>query len=748
MYDTFTLNQLKKISAMKKSAPLLLTMGLSLGLAACGQPDTDQNVSESAKLTSNESQTMNNELSSVTDALNPFYQDSSLYLQLPAFDKIENSDYAPAFEKGMVEHLAEIEAIANNSEPASFENTMVAMEKGGQTLSRVASVFFALSSAHTNDDIKALRTDIAPKLSSHSDEILLNSKLFARVKALHDQLPSLKLDAESERLVTESYKDFVGAGAQLSDQDKVKLKALNKQLATLTTQFSQNVLEEVNANAIVVDDVTELAGLSDTQIASAAEAANARDLEGKYVLPLLNTSQQPSMSSLENRQLRERILNTSQGRGSSGGVYDNRDLVSKVFKLRAQRAELLGFANHAAYQLVSQTAKTTEAVNKRLSTLAPAAVANAQKEAADLQAIVNKQGGAFTLAAWDWDFYTEKLRAERYNFDESQLKPYLEMENVLVNGVFYAAEQVFGLTFKARPDLPTYHPDVKVWEVFDADGSTLALFIQDFYARESKRGGAWMNAYVSQSRLMGTQPVIANHLNVPKPPSGEPTLLTWDEVTTMFHEFGHALHGMFSDVNYPTFAGTSVPRDFVEYPSQVNEMWADWPQVLSNYAKHYETGEAMPRELLDKVFASAKFNQGYATTEYLAASLLDQAWHQLTPDQVPSAEGVLEFEAQALAKAGVNLDQVPPRYRTNYFSHIMGGYSAGYYSYIWSEVLDADSVEWFKENGGMTRENGDHFRNTLLSRGGSEDAMTIFRNFRGAEPDIQPLLERKGLTGK
>jgi len=734
---------------MNKSAPLLLTMGLSLGLAACGQSDTSQSKTEPSATAINDVKEMAKDtVTNVDSGTNPFYQDSSLYMQFPAFDKISNSDYAPAFKKGMAENLVEINAIANNPEPATFENTMLAMEKGGQILSRVGSVFFALSSANTNDDIKALRSDIAPKLSAHSDEILLNPKLFNRVKTIYEQLPTLKLDAESQRLVKERYKDFIGAGAQLSDQDKETLKALNRELATLTTQFSQNVLEEVNSKAIVVDDVSELAGLSDTQIASAAQAAKARNLEGKYVLPLLNTSQQPSMSSLENRKLRERILNVSQGRGSSGGDYDNRELVSKVFKLRAERAQLLGYANHAAYQLVSQTAKTTDAVNQRLSTLAPAAVANANKEAADLQAIISKQGGDFDLAAWDWDFYTEKLRAERYNFDASQLKPYLEMENVLVNGVFYAAEQVFGLTFKERPDLPTYHPDVKVWEVFDADGTTLALFVQDFYARESKRGGAWMNAYVSQSRLMGTKPVVANHLNVPKPPQGEPTLLTWDEVTTMFHEFGHALHGMFSDVNYPSFSGTSVPRDFVEYPSQVNEMWADWPEVLSNYAKHYKTGEAMPRELLDKVFASSKFNQGYATTEYLAASLLDQAWHQLTPEQVPAADEVLDFETKALEKAGVQLSQVPPRYRTNYFSHILGGYSAGYYSYIWSEVLDADSVEWFKENGGMKRENGDHFRKTLLSRGGSEDAMTIFKTFRGAEPNIQPLLERKGLTGK
>ncbi len=679
---------------------------------------------------------------------NPFYKESDLFMRYPAFDKITNAHYAPAFTQGMQDQLAEIAAITANLDAATFENTMIPMERSGQLLNRVASVFFAMSSAHTNDNIKALRAEFAPKLSAHSDEILLDSKLFARIKTIHDNVDQLGLDAESKRLVSETYKDFVGAGAELSADDKEKLKAINSELSVLTTKFSQNVLEEVNERAIIVDKVEDLAGLSEGQIASALEAAKARGLEGKYVLPLLNTSQQPSLSSLDNRALRERILKTSLSRGSDGGDFDNRELIAKVFKLRAERAQLLGYENHAAYQLVSQTAKTTDAVNKRLATLAPASVANAKREAADLQEMIKSQGGDFELAAWDWDYYSEKVRAERYNFDESQLKPYLEMENVLVNGVFFAAEKVFGLTFKKRTDLPTYHPDVNVWEVFDADGRTLSLFIEDFYARESKRGGAWMNAYVSQSKLMGTEPVVANHLNVPKPPAGEPTLLTWDEVTTMFHEFGHALHGMFSDVNYPSFAGTSVPRDFVEYPSQVNEMWADWPEVLANYAKHHETGEPMPRALLDKVLASSKFNQGYGTTEYLAASLLDQAWHQLTPDEVPNAEDVLAFEEAALSKAGVKLDAVPPRYRSTYFSHILGGYSAGYYSYIWSEVLDADSVEWFKENGGMTRENGDHFRKTLLSRGGSEDAMSIFKNFRGAEPNIQPLLERKGLTGK
>lgn len=679
---------------------------------------------------------------------NPFYKESPLFMSYPAFDQINSDHFAPAFEKGMADDLASINAIAENSEPATFTNTVVAMEKSGLLLNRVARVFFALASADTNDTIEALRSDLAPKLSAHNDEILLNSKLFNRVKAVYDVRDTLNLDAESLRLVEESYKDFIGAGAQLNDDQKEQLKTINAEIASLQTKFSQNVLKEVNKNAIVVDDVAQLKGMSEGQIAAAKQAAEAREMPDKYVLPLLNTSGQPALSSLENRALRERIHRTSLSRGSSGGEFDNREILTKVVKLRAEKANLLGYPNHAAQSLDSQTAKTTSAVNKRLATLAPPAVANARREAADLQAMIDAEGGDFELASWDWDYYTEKVRAARYNFDESQLKPYLEMNNVLVNGVFFAAEKVFGLTFKARPDLPTYHPDVKVWEVFDADGSTLALFVEDFYARESKRGGAWMNAYVSQSDLMGTEPVVANHLNVPKPPAGEPTLLTWDEVTTMFHEFGHALHGMFSKVNYPSFAGTSVPRDFVEYPSQVNEMWADWPVVLENYAIHHKTGEAMPKELLDKVLATSKFNQGFATTEYLAASLLDQAWHQLSADDVPSADELLDFEANALKKAGIKLDAIPPRYRSTYFSHIIGGYSAGYYSYIWSEVLDADSVKWFKEQGGMTRENGDHFRKTLLSRGGAEDAMTIFKNFRGAEPNIKPLLDRRGLNAK
>ena len=677
---------------------------------------------------------------------NPFYDESTLYFKLPPFDQIKDTDYAPAFERGIAEQQAEIEAIANQADAPTLENTLIAMERSGQILQRVSTVFFGMTSAHTNDSLEAIRSDMAPKLSAHRDQILLNSKLFERVQTLYEQRNNLDIDAESRRLIERNYSDFVRAGAQLSDAQKEHLKALNSELAELQTTFSQNVLKEVNALAVVVDTREELAGLSGNAIAAAAEEANSRGLEGKYVLTLRNTSGQPPQSSLENRALRERIHKISLSRGSRGGEFDNRAVLTKVIKLRAERAQLLGYPNHAAYRLEDQTARTTEAVNQRLADLAPAAVANAQREAKDMQEMITADGHNFELAAWDWAYYAEKVRTARYDYDESQLRPYFEMDNVLQKGVFYAAERLYGLTFKERTDLPVYHPDVRVFEVFDADGTTLALFLGDFYARSSKRGGAWMNSYIDQSRLFNNKPVVANHQNITKPPEGEPTLMTFVEVTSMFHEFGHALHGILSDVHYPYFSGTSVPRDFVEYPSQVNQMWLTWPEVLKNYAVHHETGEPMPTELLDKVLAAQKFNQGFKTTEYLAASLLDQAWHQLTPDQVPDADGLLAFEADALENAGVALDAIPPRYRSTYFSHIIGGYSAGYYSYIWSEVLDADTVEWFKENGGLTRKNGDHFRKTLLSRGGSEDAMTIFKTFRGAEPNIQPLLVRRGLN--
>ena len=686
----------------------------------------------------------------VTQA-NPFFADSPLPLHYPQFDKIKDSDFAPAFDRGMADQLKEVDAIANATSKPTFDNTIVAMEKSGRTLARATTVFYSLVGADTNDTRDKIDAQYSPKFAAHGDAIYLNPKLFARIKTLYDTRDTLGLDPQGVRLVEKYYQDFVRAGAQLSNADKVKLKAMNSELADLGTKFSQNVLAEVNDSAIVVDSRDELAGLSDEDIAAAAEAAKTRKLEGKYVITLQNTTGQPPETFLQNRALREKLYRASILRGSRGNKFDNTGIVAKVARLRADKAKLLGYPNYAAYSLENQTAKTPQAVNDMLGKLAPPAVANAKREAADMQALIDQEQKAkgeptFKLEPWDWAFYAEKVRQARYNFDESQLKPYLPLDNVQQNGVFYAANQLYGLTFKERHDLPVYEDDVRVFDVFDKDGKQLAIFISDMYARPSKRGGAWMNSYVDQSALTGFLPVVANHLNIPKPPAGQPTLLTWDEVTTMFHEFGHALHGMFSNVNYPYFSGTNVPRDFVEYPSQVNEMWADWPQVLANYAKHYQTGAPMPKELLDKVLASSKFNQGFTTTEYLGAAMLDQSWHQLTPDQVPAAAGVMPFEAAALKKDGIDFYAVPPRYRTPYFSHIMGGYAAGYYAYIWSEVLDADSVEWFKQNGGLTRANGDHFRDTLLSQGGSGDATKIFQDFTGRAPYIEPLLVRRGLT--
>ncbi|RDY69328.1 M3 family peptidase [Lysobacter soli] len=682
---------------------------------------------------------------------NPFFADSTLPLHYPQFDKIKDSDFAPAFDAGMAQQLKEIDAIANNPEKPTFENTIIAMENSGRTLGRATTVFFNLVGTDTNPTREKLQGDYAPKFAAHRDAINLNGKLFARVKALYDTRDSLGLDAQGVRLVERYYTDFVRAGANLSDADKAKLKQINAELAGLGTKFSQNVLAEVNASAITVDTKGELDGLSDEQIAAAAEAAKARNLPGKYVIALLNTTGQPPEAQLTNRALRERLHKASVARGSRGNEFDNTGIVARVTKLRAERAKLMGYPNYAAYVLEDETAKTPQAVNAMLGQLAPAAVANAKREAADLQAMIDAEQKAkgqptFKLEPWDWSFYSEKVRQQKYSFDESQLKPYFEMQNVLENGVFYAAGQLYGLKFKQRTDLPKYHPDTWVYDVFNEDGSQLAIFIWDPYARSSKRGGAWMNSYVDQSGLTGFKPVVANHLNIPKPSEGKPTLLTWDEVTTAFHEFGHALHGMFSDVKYPYFSGTSVPRDFVEYPSQVNEMWADWPSILANYAKHYQTGAPMPKELLDKVIAASKFNQGFATTEYLGAAMLDQNWHQATEGQLPQASGVMAFEGAALKKDGVDFYAVPPRYKTPYFSHIMGGYAAGYYAYIWSEVLDANSVQWFKQNGGLSRKNGDHFRQTLLSQGGSTDALQLFRNFAGHDPKIEPLLEKRGLT--
>jgi peptidyl-dipeptidase Dcp len=686
------------------------------------------------------------EPASMLPASNPFAKPSTLAFQYPAFDKIKNEDYAPAFAEGMRVHMAEIEAIANNKAAPTFDNTIVAMERAGRLLNRVQTVFFNLVGCNTNDEMQKLDKELAPKLAAHNDAIRLNGKLYQRVKALYDKRDKLHLSAEEKYLLERYNTDFVRAGAQLSDADKAKLKAYNAEIAGLQTQFSQNVLKEANASALVVDTREELAGMSDKAIDAAAAEAKKRGLDGKFVVPVVNTTQQAPLAVLTHRATREKLLALSLARGSHGGQFDNREVVLKLAKARAERARLLGYPSHAAYMLEDQTAKTTGAVNKLLAEFARPAVNNARKEAAEIQKVVDAEQGGFAAGAADWEYYSDKVRQAKYAFDQNQLRPYFEYNNVLLNGVFYAANKEYGISFKERHDLPVYNPDVRVFDVFDADGKQLAIFLHDPYARANKRGGAWMNAYVNQNSLMGTKPVIANHLNIPKPAAGEPTLLTYDEVRTMFHEFGHALHGMFSNVKYPRFGGTRVPRDFVEFPSQVNEMWMAWPEILSNYAKHYQTGAPMPKELLDKVQASQKFNEGYRTTEYLAASLLDQSWHQLGAEQIPA--DVLGFEANALHQAGVDFPLVPPRYRTTYFSHVFsGGYSAGYYGYLWAEKLDADTVEWFKENGGLSRKNGDRFRKMLLSKGGTMDAMDMYRAFRGRDANIEPLLERRGLTG-
>ncbi|GGB96192.1 M3 family metallopeptidase [Pseudoduganella buxea] len=678
-------------------------------------------------------------------ASNPFAKASTLPFQYPVFDKITDAAYGPAFDAGMREQAAEIDAIANSKKAPTFDNTIVAMERSGRLLNRVSTVFFNLTGANTNDAMQKLDRELAPKLSAHGDAIRMNAKLYERIKALYDKRDNLGLNAEDKYLLERYHTDFVRAGAKLSVADKAKLKTYNAKLAELQTAFAQNVLKEANASALVVDTREELAGMSETAIAKAAEEAKARGLDGKFAIAVVNTTTQAPLAVLTNRATRERLLQASMARGSRGGEFDNRELVLQLAKLRAERAALLGYTSHAAYMLEDQTAHDTGAVNKLLGEFAKPAVNNARREAADIQKVIDADKGGFQLAAHDWTYYADKVRKDRYAFDQGELRPYFELNSVLENGVFFAANKVYGLTFKERKDLPVYNPDVRVWDVFDADGKQLAIFLGDFYARSNKRGGAWMNAYVGQNKLLGTHPVVANHLNIPKPAAGEPTLLTYDEVRTTFHEFGHALHGMFSDVKYPRFSGTRVPRDFVEFPSQVNEMWLAWPEVLNNYAKHYQTGAPMPKELLDKVIASAKFNEGYRTTEYLAASILDQKWHQLGASQIPT--DVLGFEAAALKEAGVDFAPVPPRYRTTYFSHVFsGGYSAGYYGYLWAEKLDADTVEWFKENGGLTRKNGDWFRQKLLSRGGTVDAMQMFREFRGRDAKVEPLLERRGLN--
>ncbi|MEU9884870.1 M3 family metallopeptidase [Sphaerisporangium sp. NPDC051011] len=660
---------------------------------------------------------------------NPFFVQSALPYRLPPYAEIREEHYAPAFERGMAEQLAEVEAIAASADPPTFENTIEALERSGELLTRVTTVFFNRASADTSPGIQEIQKEITPRLTQHSDAIHLNPRLFARVRAV----PADGLDPERAWLLHRYVTDFVRAGAELGPEDQKRLRSLNEELSTLSTTFEQNLLADTNASAIEVDDAARLDGLSDDAIKAAAETAKARGLDGKYVISLALPTLQPVLAELTDRELRERIHKASVERGAR----DNAALVLRLAELRAERAALLGYGNHAEYVVADQTAPSTRAVTEMLSKMVPAAVSNARREAEQLRELTG-----FDLEPWDWSFYAEKVRQARYAVDSRLMRPYFELNRVLRDGVFYAAHKLYGLDFAERPDLVGYHPDVRVFEVFDEDGSALGLFLGDYYARASKRGGAWMNSLVKQSALEGTRPVVVNNLNIVKPPEGEPTLLTWDQVNTMFHEFGHALHGLFSEVGFPYFSGTAVPRDFVEYPSQVNEMWAVWPEVLANYARHHETGEPMPQDLVDRMLESQKFDQGRGTVEYLAAALLDWAWHTL--DEKPA--DALEFERQALRNANIDLPLVPPRYRSTYFAHIWsGGYSAGYYSYIWSEVLDADTVEWFKENGGLTRQNGDTFRRELLSKGGSVDPMTGFRAFRGRDPRIEPLLERRGL---
>ena len=677
---------------------------------------------------------------------NPFFAESRLPMNYPRFDLIRDEHYLPAFERGMKEQLEEIAAITSQAAPPTFENTIIALELSGRLYNRVASVFFAQASAHTNDKIQKLQQDLSLDLASHEDAILLDVELYERILELYRERDTLSLNDESKRLLEQTYTNFVRAGAALNIEQQQKMKRLNAEIAILETSFSQNVLNEANELAIVVKSREELIGLSESRINAAASEAAKRESEGLFVIPLLNTSGQPSLAGIQNRTLRERIHKTSLSRGHRGGEFDNREILSNVLRKRAERAQLLGYKNHAEYVLEDQTAPGIESVNQRLALLASSAAVNTIKEASELQTIIDEDGEDFDLASWDWDFYTEKLRSKRFEFDANELTSYFELDNVLKRGIFFAAENLFGITFRERFDFPLYQEDVRVFEVYDHTGEVLALFIADFYARSSKRGGAWMNAYISQSNLLNTQPIIANHLNVTKPVDGQPTLLTFDEVTTIFHEFGHALHGMFSDVQYPSFSGTRVPRDFVEYPSQVNEMWSTWPAVLKNYALHYQTGEPLPPVLLDKVLSMQQFNQGFSTLEYLAASIADQGFHQLASGEVPGPEEIMDFESETLEEAGILMPNGPPRYRVTYFNHIMGGYSAGYYSYIWSEILDADTVEWFKENGGLNRSNGEHFRATLLSRGGSADAMYLYNRFRGRDPEIGPLLDRRGLN--
>ncbi|MCF6736598.1 M3 family metallopeptidase [Blastococcus sp. KM273129] len=672
---------------------------------------------------------------------NPLATTSELPFRLPPFAEITLEHCREALLAGMADQRREVDALLACAEEPAFENTIVALERSGALLDRAWSVFGNLSSSVATPRLREIEREIAPLAAAHDDALRLDPALFARIDAVHAARETAGLDAEQARLVERYHLDFVLAGARLDGAGRARLGELNQQLSELSTTFGQNLQLATEAAAVRVADAAELDGLDEEEVAAAARAATDRGLEG-YLLTLVLPTGQPVLAKLRGRELRRRVFEASVGRASAG-EHDNRPVAERIARLRAERARLLGFATHADLVLADSTARTTAAVDAMLHAMVPASVANAEAEAEALREVAARDG--VELAAWDWAFYSERVRAERYAVDTTALRSWFELDRVLVDGVFRAAGLLYGFRFTPRPDLAGYHPDVRVWEVADADGAEVGLYLGDFFAREGKRGGAWMSSFVRQSRLLGTRPVVVNNLNVTRAPAGRPTLLTLDEVTTLFHEFGHALHGLSSAVTYPRFAGTAVPRDFVEFPSQVNEMWALWPEVLAHYARHADTGEPLPASVVQAIDAARLWGEGFGTLEYLAATLLDQAWHRLTPET--EVGDPVEFERAALAGAGVASELVPPRYRTTYFQHVFaGGYSAGYYSYIWSEVLDADTVEWFKENGGLRRENGDAFRERLLAVGGSVDPLEAFRAVRGRDADPVPLLRRRGLA--
>lgn len=688
-------------------------------------------------------------MTATLDADNPFAAPSPLPYGLPDFTRIRPEHFRPALLAGMAEQRAEVEAIAASADDPTVANTLDALERSGRLLHRAGTVFFNQSSSDSTPALEELEEEVAPLLAAHHDAIYLDRRLFARVEALHaaHAAGDLDLAPDTAWLLHRQHTAFVRAGVRLDDAAQTRLRELNAEITRLETVFGRLLLAETNDSAVLLSDEAELAGLPEDARAAAAEAAARRGHAGAWLVDLILPTQQPALAQLADRAVRERVHRASVARGGRGGEHDTRATLLALARLRAERARLLGYPHHAAYIAEDATAKTPEAVADMLGRLAPAAVANARAEAADLEEALRRDVPGATLEAWDWAYYAEQVRKERRSLDDALLRPYLELDRVLHEGVFRAAHELYGLTFTERPDLTGYHPDVRVFEVTDADGSGLGLFLGDYWTRDSKRGGAWMNNLVDQSTLLDEAPVVVNNLNIPKPPAGSPTLLTWDEVITLFHEFGHALHGLFSAVRYPSQSGTEVPRDFVEYPSQVNEMWAWEPSILRAYAVHHVTGEPMPQEWVDTLIAARQDGEGFATTEYLAAALLDQAWYRLAPEEVPTdVDAVEPFEAAALEAAGIAFAPVPPRYRTTYFNHVFGGgYSAGYYSYIWSEVLDADTVTWFAENGGLSRANGDTFRARLLSRGGSVDPMAAFRDLRGRDPEIAPLLARRGL---